>query len=248
MVASKWFAILGGLVLALTTPPAVAANPGLKDRLAELSQNGSAEAAYHLGMLYHMGLAETPRDPRKALELFKLAAERGDPLGAYKYGCYFDGQGERIVESDPKTALRWKQVAAQRGYDLAQLDVAQHLFAANDSIGGLRWLEAAAAQGNRTALGALGALYAGMLPADVPAPAVQKDAAKGWAYFMLSARDIPKMESAFKAELAKLPPNEQRRTREIVSRWQPKPTPLSEKAVSGLSSAYALAHLPVPAH
>lgn len=191
----RWINVATLLLLLILSVPGFARSAGeLEARLTALSAAGSGEAAYHLGMLYYVGLAGTPKDTRKAFELFKLAAERGDPLGAYKYGCYFDGQGEGIVESDRKMALRWKLVAAKAGYVRAQQDVTRHLFAEGDTPVALRWLEAAAAQGDMMALGALGSLYAGVIPAEMSPPKVPKDVGKGWAYLLLSAKGIPEMQ------------------------------------------------------
>ena len=102
------------LTLFIAMAPASAANPSLAPKLTALSDAGSGEAAYHLGMIYHIGAAGVAKDARRAFALFKLSAERGDPMGAYKYGCYFAGQGEGIVGSDPKLAMRYKVIAADR--------------------------------------------------------------------------------------------------------------------------------------
>lgn len=136
--------------------PLCAAEPQIAQKLTVLSNTGRGEASYYLGMLHHLGMDGVTKDTRKAFELFKLSADRGDPLGAYKYGCYFDGQGEGVVKYDSKLALRYKLVAAEAGYALAQQDVAAHLFAAGDKLGSVKWLEKAAAQGSPTALMALG--------------------------------------------------------------------------------------------
>lgn len=231
--------------LLVLAQPAQAAVAQLDQKLAALSNAGSAEAAYHLGMLYHMGLAGVRKDPRKAFELFKLAADRGDPLGAYKVGCFYDGQGEGVVESNLELALKYKRIAAEAGYNLAQEDIAKHLFDRGDMEAGLRWLETAALQGSRMPLLAVGSLYAGLLPPDAPALKIEKDVVKGWAYMLLAARDIPEMQKSFEVELSqKLSAQEQKRVKEFVSNWKPKPTPLSTKG--GIDEAYKLAGLPVP--
>jgi uncharacterized protein len=239
----KRLALLFFAVVMLASP-ANAEPTALQTRLETLSSNGSGEAAYHLGMVYHMGLEGTAKDPKKAFELFKLSAERGDPFGAYKYGCYFDGQGQGIVESDAKTALRWKLIAAEAGYSLAQEDVAKHLFAEGDEAGALKWLESAASQGSSMALGFLGGLYAGIIPPDMPAPKVVKDEAKGWAYLLLSVQEIPEIKSGFEAELSKLTPEVQARAKALAAAWKRKPSALDDS--EGISAAYKLVGLPVP--
>lgn len=224
--------------LLLAPVPLFAAEQQLAQKLVSLSDAGSGEASYYLGMLHHLGMDGVAKDTRKAFDLFKQSAERGDPLGAYKYGCYFDGQGEGVVKSDPKLALRYKLVAAEAGYALAQEDVAAHLFADGDKTGSLRWLERAAAQGSPTALMALGGLYAGMAPPG--APSVTRDAGRGYAYFLMAARDVPQMKSALEPELAKLTSDERKRAKEIEAKWQPKPTALTLKVFEGFKPAERL--------
>jgi len=218
--------------------PLYAAELQLAQKLTSLSNAGSGEASYYLGMLHHLGMDGVAKDSRKAFELFKLSAERGDPLGAYKYGCYFDGQGEGIVKIDPKLALRYKLIAAEAGYALAQEDVAAHLFSDGDKTGSLRWLEMAAAQGNPTALMAIGGLYAGLAPPG--APSVARDAGRGYAHFLMAARNSPEMRTALDAELAKLTPAERKRAIAIEANWQPRPTALTLKVFAGFEPAEKL--------
>ena len=93
--------------------PAAAVPSELQTRLESLAQRGSAEASYHLGMIYHLGLEGEARDYRRALGHFRRAAEGGDPLGAYKLGCYYAGQGDGVIPADAEQALRYKLVAAE---------------------------------------------------------------------------------------------------------------------------------------
>jgi TPR repeat protein len=225
--------------LLLAPAPLLAAGQPLTQKLTTLSNAGNGEASYYLGMIYHLGMDGVAKDTRKAFALFKQSAELGDPLGAYKYGCYFDGQGEGVVKSDAKLALHYKLVAAEAGYALAQQDVAAHLFAASDKLGGLQWLERAAAQGSPTALMALGQLHAGMAPPS--APSVTRDAGRGYGYFLIAARDVPEMKAAIQTELAKLTPDERKRATELEAKWQAKPTPLTLKVFEGFKPAERLA-------
>jgi TPR repeat protein len=242
--ARVWIGRAIAFALLLAPVSVHAEEPQLAQKLTALSADGSGEAAYYLGMLHHLGTAGVTKDTRKAFQLFKLSAERGDPLGAYKYGCYFDGQGEGVVEPDAKLALRYKLVAAEAGYLLAQQDVAAHLFAAGDKAGGLEWLEKAAAQGGPMALMALGGLYAGMAPPS--APSVSRDAGRGYAYLLMAARQMPEMKPALEAELAKLTPDELKRAREIEARWIPKPAAVTLKVFEGFKPAERLAGFPLP--
>jgi len=227
------------LVLLLAPAPSLAAGQPLTQKLTVLADAGGGEASYYLGMLYHLGMDGVAKDPRKAVALFKQAADRNDPLGAYKYGCYFDGQGEGMVEPDAKLALRYKLIAAEAGYALAQEDVATHLFADGNKMDSLKWLEKAAAQGSPNALMALGGLYAGLAPSG--APAVTPDRGRGYAYLLMAARGVPEMKAALEPELAKLTPAERKRAKTLEANWAPRPTALTLKVFQGFKPAERLA-------
>ena len=230
-----------------TSAPASASPPQLERKLAALSDAGNGEAAYHLGMLYHLGLAGVGKDQRKAFTLFKQSTERGDPLGAFKLGCFYDGQGEGVVESDSTLALKYKMIAAEAGYELAQEDVARHLFAQDDIAGGLRWLEAAAAQGSAMPALALGGFYSGQMPKGFPSQPA--NAVKSWTYFLIAARGMPEMREPFEKDAReKLSKDEYYRVMANVSAWRPARTALTQMADGGVSEAYILAGLPVPAN
>src|SRR3546814_8206416 len=77
---------------------------GLLAKLASLAAEGNGEAAYHLGMAYHLGANGVEKDPQKAFELFTQSAETGDPLGAYMLGSYYEGEGGEAVETNPELA------------------------------------------------------------------------------------------------------------------------------------------------
>jgi len=96
----------------------------LFSELLKFAEKGDAEAAYHIGMFYHLGI-NTEKDQSKAFEWFQKAAFLGDPLASYKVGCYYAGQGSEInLNIDLEKALEYKLVAAKAGYALAQADVA----------------------------------------------------------------------------------------------------------------------------
>src|SRR3954471_5528840 len=91
--------------------------------MVALANKGDAEAQYHVGMMYNNGIG-TQRDTRQAFEWFQKSTASNDPLGAYKLGCYYDGQGEGVVATDVNEAIKYKLIAAKAGYSLAQHDVA----------------------------------------------------------------------------------------------------------------------------
>ena len=232
------------LTILIGMAPASAANPSLAPKLNALSDAGSGEAAYHLGMIHHVGAAGVAKDARKAFALFKLAAERGDPMGAYKYGCYFAGQGDGIVESDPKLAMRYKLIAAEAGYALAQQDVGVHLIQDGDAKAGQRWLEAAAAQGDMMSLLALAGMYSNEVPPGMARLPTNK--ARSHAFLELALRDMPDMRAMLDKSRKELTEGERKEAQEIVSAWREARSPLTLNADRGLAAAYALAGLPVP--
>lgn len=210
----------------------------LRPSLERLAEEGNAEALYHLGMIAHLGLNGEQEDAARALLLFRQSAERGDPLGAYKLGCFYAGQGGDVIEANPELALRYKLVAAEAGYALAQNDVAQIYFQQGDVETALRWLQAAADQGDLGSMMVFATLHGG--EAGIP-----KDGARQYAYLKLAmqrmetvAEGLPvgweaEARSGFSAD-------ELRRGDEIAAAWQARPTALTLKADLGQQAAERL--------
>src|ERR1700709_294353 len=90
--------------LLIFSMPAHANDADTFNAMVALADKGDAEAQYHVGMMYNNGIG-TQRDLRHAFEWFEKSAASGDPLGAYKLGCYYDGQGAGIVTTDSNEAL-----------------------------------------------------------------------------------------------------------------------------------------------
>lgn len=213
----------------------------LAGQLAALAEKGNAEAAYHLGMMKHLGIGG-PKDEKAAFELFRTAAEAGDPLGAYKLGCYYAGQGEREVAPDPAQAIKFKLVAAEAGYALAQYDVARQYFDAGDKDLALEWLLRSAQQGFPDALRALASLY--------NSEAIPKDPARTYAYFSLYLARLAapgEKQKAFLADFAgRMSEEDKARGDRILADWHAEASPLTAKALSGLRAAEALVEAPAP--
>lgn len=203
--------------------------------LERLAKNGNPEAIYFLGMAYQTG-SGVAEDHAKALDAFRKAAELGDPLANYKLGCYYGGQGAGLLTLDPKLALKYKLVAAEAGYALAQQDVGVLYIAEGNPAAGLPWLKKSAAQGWSGGLMALASAYNG-------AAGTPKDAAKTAAYFrlLLMRSDASDEQRRWLDEFEKrLSPGERERAARIVRDYQPTPTPLTIKALSGQRAAEAL--------
>lgn len=131
----------------------------LFEEMLKLASKGEPEAEYHIGMFFNNGIG-TAANPGEAFQWFKKSAAAGDPLGAYKLGCYYAGQFAGVVDIDQDMALKYKLVAAEQGYDLAQSDVARHHYASKNYPEAIRWLTEAAKQGDPGSMYRLSALYA----------------------------------------------------------------------------------------
>ena len=229
---------LAGATLALGSP-ACAQSPDLPQRLERLANAGNAEARYHLGMLYNNGIG-VPQDVRRAFEHFRAAAEAGDPLGAYKLGCYYAGQfGSEAVTPDEAQALRWKLVAAHAGYSLAQLDVAIHHARREQWEDARPWFTAAARQGDAQSLYNLSVLHKDGL-GTAPSPP------HSWAYFRLSqlaagGRLTANAETALGEMWNAMDANQRSEAERIARDFVTGPTELTRRAVTGLARAEELA-------
>lgn len=226
------------LALASLAAPGRAVPPagGLLAGLEALAAKHDAEAEYHLGMLYNNGI-EVPKDPARAFTHFMAAAKAGDPLGAYKVGCYQAGQFG-VIARDETLALKYKLIAAEAGYSLAQDDVATLYLVRRDYAHALPWLEAAARQGNSHALYNLSALYNGGL-------GVPKSPGRAAAFFRLShlaanGQVSPGAQKSLDDMTRQMSAEERALADGIGPDWISGSTPLTRRAFAGLERAKAL--------
>jgi len=206
--------------------PANANEAGTFNAMVALANKGDAEAQYHVGMMYNNGIG-TQKDPRQAFEWFQKSAASNVPLGAYKLGCYYDGQGAGIVTSDSDEALKYKLISAKAGYALAQHDVAILYDRRGKSEETLKWWKMAGVQRFPGALDSLSRSYS----AGKGAP---KDLSLSYAYFKLSKLAPKKNVNEMAAMLSK---PELTNAEKLVSEWKPQPTALTLKAMRGITAA-----------
>jgi uncharacterized protein len=221
----KLFALAFSWLLIFSMPADANDADTLKAMLA-LANKGDAEAQYHVGMMYNNGIG-TQQDPRQAFEWFQKSAASNDPLGAYKLGCYYDGQGAGIVTSDSDEALKYKLISAKAGYALAQHDVAILYDRRGNSEEALKWWKMAGDQGFPDALFSLSRSYSA-------GKGTPRDLSLSYAYFKLSnvapKKNVNEMASMLsKAELEN--------AEKLVSEWKPQPTALTLKAKRGFKVA-----------
>ena len=220
------FIALAFSCLLIFSMPANANDAASFNAMVALANKGDAEAQYHVGMMYNNGIG-TQQDRRQAFEWFQKSAASNDPLGAYKLGCYYDGQGAGIVTSDSDEALKYKLVSAKAGYALAQHDVAILYARRGNSEEALKWWKMAGDQGFPDALFSLSRSYS----AGKGAP---RDLSLSYAYFKLS-KLAPKKNVNEMATMLSKP--ELENAEKLVSEWKPQPTALTLKAKRGIRAA-----------
>jgi uncharacterized protein len=221
----KFIALAFSCLLLFSTPGA-ANDAATFNAMVALANKGDAEAQYHVGMMYNNGIG-TQQDLRQAFEWFQKSTASNDPLGAYKLGCYYDGQGAGIVAFDADEALKYKLVAAQAGYSLAQHDVAILYDKQGNPEEALKWRKMAGDQGHSGALFGLSRAYS----AGKGAP---RDLSLSYAYFKLSKVAPQKNVNEMATMLSK---PELENAEKLVSQWKPQPTALTLKAKRGITAA-----------
>lgn len=162
-------------LLAMTVSPARAWDKDSLAQLQPLAERGNAEAQYHVGMLYSLGIGGAGKDTKRAFEWFQKSTAGNDPLGAYKLGCFYAGQHAGVVAVDADRALTYKLIAAKAGYALAQIDVAVAYYRRNEFAEAVKWLQLAADQGYPQAAMNLSTLY-------FEGKGVEKDLVKAYAW------------------------------------------------------------------
>lgn len=206
--------------------PSHANDAGTFNGMLALANKGDAEAQYHVGMMYNNGIG-TERNIKQAFEWFQKSTASGDPLGAYKLGCYYDGQGDGVVANDRNEALKYKLIAAKAGYALAQHDVSL-LYGKQDNFDeAMKWAKLSGDQGYPDALYHLSGLY-------FQGKGAPKDLSLAYAYYKLSKKVPPQKVSAMSDILTK---PELAQAEKLVSDWKPQPTALTLKARRGITAA-----------
>ena len=223
------FIALAFSCLLIFSMPANANEADTFNAMVALANKGDAEAQYHVGMMHNNGIG-TQKDPKQAFEWFEKSTAAGDPLGAYKLGCYYAGQFAGVVTPDSTEALKYKLISAKAGYALAQNDVAILYDKQGNSDEALKWLKMAGDQGDPMALFGLSMSYSA-------GKGTPKDLSMSYAYFKLSKRAPKKNVDEYAAMLSK---PELEKAEKLVSEWSPKPTALTLKAKRGVSAAEEL--------
>lgn len=199
-------------------------------RLSALSAKGNPEIKYNLGMFYNNGIATKP-DQKAAFKLFSDAAKAGNALAAYKVGCYYAGQFPGAVEKDDDLALKFKLVAAEAGYDLAQNDVAIMLVKRNDLKGAIKWWERASRQGHDPATAFLVTYYTSKS---------SPDKNKGFGLMLKLRETVPDLPKKFQdllaATEASATPEDRAAAEKVRSSWTTERTAITTAARRGIAA------------
>lgn len=230
------FIITMTLAIAL---PAFGGNEELFRDIEVLAKKGNPEAQYHLGMFYNNGIG-VAQNTKAAYEWFQKSAAGSDPLGNYKLGCYYNGQGKGVVAIDHQKALQYKLIAAKQGYALAQVDVASIFFQDGNQNEALHWLKLAAAQGDFDALYALFNLY-------YQGKYIEKNIYEAYLNLNLAAKAAnspipPSIQTIIDKLSSDIPLSDKNKADKIIFDWKPNPSQLTVKALSGLREARAYAN------
>ena len=126
-------------------------------RLKERMRLYDASAFYMLGQAYHYGDNGVSKDIKKALELWKQAAQFGSIMAHFRVGLAYDeGEG---VEKDMTKAVYHYKLAAIGGHEKAR----DHLGVIEATMGNMdramKHFMIAARSGNEESLKAVGAGY-----------------------------------------------------------------------------------------
>ena len=123
------------------------------EMLADLAEQGFADAQCYLGMKLNDGYVDIPPDSIKAVGWFKKAVDQGHPQGIYELAvAYYTGEG---IEEDEQLAVELFRRAAEKNVPAAAYMLGDCLLdgigVAMDRAQALEWLVRASELGHRGA-------------------------------------------------------------------------------------------------
>jgi len=203
-------------------------------KVRAVAREGNIRAQYHLGMLYNNGIG-TQKDTKEAMTWFLKSAQAGDPLAAYKVGCYYDGQINEAVKRDKDKALSYKLIAATAGYSLAQHDVANLSYEKGQYDEALKWWKKAADQGVPLSLYNLSSSYHNghNVPQDYKMAYIYFKLAKMMAGGGITAT----AQETLNSTKSKMTSKEIEEAESYIAMWKPFQTELTQRALRGARDA-----------
>lgn len=128
----------------------------------EAAERGMAPGQVLLGLCY-AGMVGFEKDYVKRTDLFRAAAEQGDPTGMHNYASSLS-KGFGVIRN-PEEAFEWWQKAAELGEPAAMCHLAQSYlrgqYVDGDADAAVNWYLRAAEAGSSEAMYQLGAAYMG---------------------------------------------------------------------------------------
>jgi TPR repeat protein len=136
--------------------------------LKPLAEQGSSEAQWYLGVMYHDGQG-VPQDYAQAVKWFRKAVEQGYARAQYNLGVmYRRGHG---VQQDNVEAVKWYRKAAEQGFAEAQYSlgvmVAEGQGVQQDFVQSHMWFDLAAASGDSSAVKSREIIAVKMTPSQI---------------------------------------------------------------------------------
>ncbi len=218
--------------------PALAWEADSLSRLQTLADKGNAEAQYHVGMVYSLGVGGVSEDPKRAFEWFQKSADGKYPLGVFKVGTYYAGQFPGTVAVDVDKAFSYKLFSAKAGYVVAQAEIGNTYYKAGDYLQAEKWWKLAADQGYPPAANNLSVMYS----ENNRGP---RNAVKAYTWFKTAyapgqMKMHPLAQDFLDALVKDMKPSDIEAADKQVSRWKPKPSALTAAALAPIPSIEAL--------
>ena len=138
------FSLLLACAIALWWAMGRAESPTSRAQLEAAAERGDPEAEFTLGKAYDSGKG-VPRDPKKAFEYYRRAAEQGNAKAQNNLAALY-ATGSEGVEKNEAEARKWLRKAAEQGVPLAQDNLGLMLARAGDKEA-IKWFEKSAEQG-----------------------------------------------------------------------------------------------------
>lgn len=139
-------------------------------------EEGNKVAQFFLGSLYSDGLG-VPKNSKKSIDLYKLAAEQGHPKAQFNIGLYYIQE----VPSSENEAKKWFKLAAEQGLVEAQFALGSIYSNEGNETNAFYWYKLSAEQGYASSQSSLGVFY---IKGQAGLPI---DYFKAFEYFQLSA-------------------------------------------------------------
>lgn len=122
------------------------------------ADNNDPLAMHSLGYVYYNGIKGIKKDPQKAFEYYKKAADLGLAKSQGQIGVFYE-EG-LVVEKDLDEAIRWYKKSSAQGNAISQLNLGRIDYRAKRYEQAFEWFQKSAKNGQPKAQGLLADMYA----------------------------------------------------------------------------------------